>query len=569
LRDVSNALADDDPLGLLQLVSAMLAALDPRDPNPFDPTVSPLLPTRDELIETFLEVDAVETSALLAVIGELSGEQMLRRRIRRECAARSHALPAWLTDLHRAQVVAGAAGVVEVVHVLGDGDNVLVGVRLPGGHDVTATIYIDHNMGTVVKDAFVVDLPTDQLVEQMLTMAADPDTEARELSPADARARITDAIDKGSIMFPPLESETWPACRPLVQWMVALLPEGGTGYERPEWDDKALAALIERFLASRFGAGLDDADHRGLLESLLWFGTDYGPGDPLRWSPPAVEVLLEDWIPRKIVAEAAFLAKAPDLLRAFIRFCHHERGIRADLTRQTIEAVDECEPEYQRVIRSARPQGPAALLAALGVLDPESPWAPDHNDFLDEPIDFHEIMLDTLRRAVGGEGALDGLSAAALPDEAFAWDGIPDDIRDRVDAVLVLVDRCCGELLDTEYRTACRRFLSRAAAGDPEIFRRRGRADTAAAAVCWVIGKANMLFQPGIGRRSLLVKDLMSHFGMGQSTASQRSGPLLRAISVNPDQYGAMDLGSPDYLTSSRREGIIALREHYRAMGEE
>jgi hypothetical protein len=33
----------------------------------------------------------------------------------------------------------------------------------------------------------------------------------------------------------------------------------------------------------------------------------------------AVEILLADWIPRKIVADVAYLSNAPELLRAFIR----------------------------------------------------------------------------------------------------------------------------------------------------------------------------------------------------------------------------------------------------------
>ena len=83
------------------------------------------------------------------------------------------------------------------------------------------------------------------------------------------------------------------------------------------------------------------------------------------------EILLVDWIPRKIVADVEHLTRAPDLLRAFIRFCHHERGIRPGLTEDTVAAVDEFEPEYQQLIRSDRLQGPEALLAAMGVYDPE------------------------------------------------------------------------------------------------------------------------------------------------------------------------------------------------------
>ena len=370
IRNVATALADEHPLAMLELVSMLLAALEPRRHGPFDPEPATEVPSRDELVQTFLDVDLLETSALLAVIAAFSGDDMLRRRVRREISSRADALPRWLADLTE---TVPADRALEVVHVLGDGDNVVIGARLPGGYEITAVVYVDHNMGTLVKDAFVVPGSIDELVQRMLAVANDPDTEARDLDAADARARITGAIKLGAISFPPCESDSWPACRPLVEWLTAMLPEGGSGYQRPEWDDAALAELAERFLAAPSGAGVDDPDHCGLLKSLLWFGTDYGPGDPLRWSPTAVEILLVDWIPRKIVAEAGYLAKAPDVLRAFIRFCHRERGIRAELTTQTLAAVDEYEPGYQKLIRSPRPQGPAALLAAMGPLTAGGP----------------------------------------------------------------------------------------------------------------------------------------------------------------------------------------------------
>ena len=181
------------------------------------------------------------------------------------------------------------------------------------------------------------------------------------------------------------------------------------GYRPPEWTDGQRKKLARRVLASPYGTGIDDPDSTGLLDDLLWFGTDYGPGDPLRWSPVAVEIVLVDWIPRKIVAEVSYLEKAPDVLRARIRFSHHERRIRSALTTETLAAVDAYEPEYQRLIRSDRPQGPAALLAALGAPGMDGPW--------DEPVDYRDLMLDALRRAVGGEAALDTLDTDPLPDE--------------------------------------------------------------------------------------------------------------------------------------------------------
>jgi hypothetical protein len=536
--EIAGALAGGEPLDLLALTSAFLAATDPRERGPFGPSDGPSLPPREEIVETFFDIPLLETSALLTAIAGLTGDDVLRARVRRETTARAHALPRWLAELGRARP---HDRVVEMAHVLGDGENLVLGVTLPGGPELSVAVYVDHNLGTVAKDGFVVPGALPALVELLQSEADDPDVTLTEIDPADARARITEAVEHGAMLFPPLQSDTWPACRPLVEWAVGLLPAGGRGYERPQWSDADRQTLAGRFLASPFAAGLDDPDSRDLLDDLLWFGTDYGPGDPLHWSPVAVEILLTDWIPRKIVADFAHLAKAPAVLRGLIRFSHAERGIRTELTDETLDAVDQWEPEYQAAIRAPRLQGPEALLAAVGVLDPE--------EYLDS------VELDELRRAVGGARALDELDDAPLPDEPFAQARVPAEVRDRVAEVRELVDECCDALLDVEHRTAARRLLAAVAEGDPAVFRRRGRAETAAAAICWLVAKANRSIGPG----GLQAQELLGRFGV--KSASQRSQPLLAAIGVDPHRPGELGLESPRYLTAARRRQLIADRD--------
>ena len=79
-------------------------------------------------------------------------DDVLRARIRRELAARPKVEPAWLAQLSETSTYRA----VRMSHVLGDGDNIMLGARLPGGHELTCVVYIDHNLGTLVKDAFVV-----------------------------------------------------------------------------------------------------------------------------------------------------------------------------------------------------------------------------------------------------------------------------------------------------------------------------------------------------------------------------------------------------------------------------
>jgi len=558
MRDVRAVMDDEHPFRLLALVSSLLTVVDPRRANPFEQRAAGAAagPSREELLRTFTEVDRPETSALLAAVAALGADEIERRRIGRVLDGRGHRLPDYLSGMGRAD----AYRAVETSHVLRDGDSVIVGVRLPAGHELSAVVYIDHNLGTLVKDAFVVSEPIDELIAFMRSKSDDPDTTWADIALGDARARITDAIETGAMTFPPTETDTWPACRPLVQWMVGLLPEGGTGYERPDWTDDARRDLATRFSKSPHAAGLDDPDHADLLDTILWFACDYGPGDPLRWSPVAVEILLEDWIPRKIVADVGYLSKAPAVLRGFVRFCHGERRIPAHLTAETLEAIDRWEPSYQATIRSPRPQGPAALLAAVGALDPDGPWPMPGEGGDREPFDNEEVMHDMLSRAVGSGDALDALDDVPLPDEPLDWTGIPDDIRHRVTEVLALCDRCCDELLDAEYRTAARRVLARIARQGPEAFRRKGRPDTAAAAICWAVGRVNDLFSPRGG--GMTQNDLLAHFGIQQGSVSPRAGTLLAAGDF-PRHPGDLTLGSPDYLISTRRHHIIETRDRY------
>jgi hypothetical protein len=553
LAAVRERLATGDPLDFLAYASTLLAALDPRGKNPFerDSAGDPDGVTLPMLIESFAEVALPETAALLAALAELGPDEMSRARARLALAGSPHPLPDWLARLGEASVYRAMQG----THVLGDGDNVMLGVRLPG-HELTMVIYIDHNLGTVVKDAFPLSEPLDEVAGHMRKAGNDPDMTSADISLADARAKAASAIELGKIMFPPFETDTWPASRPLADWLLRLMPEGGTGYVRPKWTKAAKKKLASRFFGSEFGRPLDDAEHRDLLDQFLWFGTDYGPGDPQRWSLVAVEILLADWIPRKIVADPEHLSKAPALLRAFIRFCHAERGIRPALTDETLAAVDQWEPEYQRVIRSPRPQGPMALLAAMGALGDEEPWQ-------DQPFAPGKYLLDGLADEVGGADVLDSLDDTPLPDEEFCWDAVPGDVRDRLGQVVAACDRCCDDLFGAEYRTACRRLLARAAPGLSGLLVGQAKPDAIAAAACWVIGKGNHRFGQQVGE--LRIKDLMSYFSLGQSTVSERGYQIMRAAGIQPaTAYPELRLGSPGLLVSARRRRIIEIRDHLR-----
>ena len=573
-QEIAEALNDDHPYELIAHASTMIAALDPRGRNPFERSQPSDEPTVDMLINAFIGIDTRETTALLAACAPLITDVRLRTAIIAELPRRTHDVPDWVRVIEDVHVTKA----FEMVHVLADGDNVMLGATI-AGFDFTFNVYIDHNAGTVVKDAFPVPQSIDEVRALYQSQIHDDDTQWNEIPLADAKVRITEAIERGAQTIPPFESDSWPACRPLVEWIARELPDGGTGYDHPEWTEHQLTEIEDRFLSSEFGTPFDTEDGRDMLGSLLWYSSGYGPCDPLRWSPTSVEILLLNWLPRKVIADAKHLATAPSVLRAFVRFCHAERAITPALTETTIAGIDAWEPEYLELIRSPRPQGPFALREAMNAFGATGPGGTpaysDIDDFGD--LGFFEdlglpdpvtTMLDGLATTVGGNAVLDTLNVRPLPNEPFRWDGIAPDTHERVQEVLTIVDDVCDRILDVEHRTAARRFLARVATGDPTIFRRKGRADTAAAAVVWVIGKDNDLFRSTyLG--GIFQKDFLEHFGMKGGSINQRAATLLKAAGIRYDGRAWSLLQSTDYLVSARRRTIIECRDRYRAMADD
>lgn len=532
---LKRALYADHPLELLVLVSGLMATTVPRPSlRDEEPTVS-----LDHLVGTLEDVDLAPTTAALHVIAELTPDELMTARIRRTLRARQQPMPQWLRDLERTELV----GVHETSEELDDGRNVVVDVRLPDGSHAAAVIYIDHNIGIVVKDAFTVDVAFAELAPRFVEI--EPDIEIAEIDPALARAKIERAVSIGARTYPPIETETWPGQRALIDWMVRLLPGG---VELPEWEpmsEEDEAALVDDFLGSSYGQQYGGSQaHLALLDSLLWFGTGYGTCDPLRWSPVNVEVLLVDWFPRKVVAPAEELALMPDLLRSFIRYSHAKRGINAVNRTATLASVDRWEPAYQALIRTDRPQGAEALARML---------------LTDDQIEA--LLLEELVDAVGDRETLDHLDDDPLPDEPFDPSEVPDEILPKILEMVSLCDDNADALLDVEHRTANRRLIRLLALADPGYFRGRASARTSAAAVSWMVARANDTISP----YGLTSAELLATFGV--ASVSDRARRFRRMLGI-PDHgpvAGPIPLGRADLLVGEARGAIMAERDGLRS----
>jgi hypothetical protein len=223
-------------------------------------------------------------------------------------------------------------------------------------HDIRTALRSSHPLGLLALASTLLTVVDPRQVDN------EPDTTFTELDLADARARVTEAIERAAITYPPLVTETWPACRPLVEWVVRHLPPGGTGSLRPDWPEEARDELVEDFLTSPHAPDVAVEDARDLAHVMVWFACDYGPGDPLRWSTVSVEIFLTDFLARKALFAQKTLRRAPKVLAAFVRFAHDQRGIRREVTEDTLASIEHHAPEFRRQLEG-EPQGFSPMLA--------------------------------------------------------------------------------------------------------------------------------------------------------------------------------------------------------------
>lgn len=91
--------------------------------------------------------------------------------MRRELEERSEHLPRWISALSRVDVYRA----VRRTNVFGDVDELVIGTRLEGGHELTIAVHIDHNTLSSIVDAGAVPDPIDEALERVADSSSDTD----------------------------------------------------------------------------------------------------------------------------------------------------------------------------------------------------------------------------------------------------------------------------------------------------------------------------------------------------------------------------------------------------------
>ncbi|UVI36306.1 hypothetical protein [Brevibacterium spongiae] len=567
LLDVlEEAAASESPLMLLEIASTMLASVD--DPNDDDKDAEELPPI-PQLAVQMLEATPEETEPLVRIWAQMLDDELFRHRIAKMLPTpKTKRLPEWIRRADEIKPFRAAA-VVSPVKIE---ETILLEIST-AGRSATLAVAVDRSGSPYLEDAYLADGPLSSVVEFSSTDLPTP-VDVVTLSLHDAAARLREVLEMSTHMFPPIETESWPGTRPLLEWMLAKLSDGGTGYEIRMWEPEEIEELVADFRTSPFAAALTE-DEIGHAHLLFEFQINYGNNDPLRWSGTFVERLMCDLYPRKVMSPEDDLLLMPTTLAAVVRYANDRSEVDPVFTENAIAAIEDNREEYEARVRGDRPESTSDLFARLltgtddDTLPLSGPWS-DAGDgfgkgsfFGDQASMLAEIFIGSGAEEVGGLDALQALTDEPLADEDLDTTDLTDDIVDRLTGLVPEIRRIADEVFaEPELATSALRFLTEAGRGDPAFFRRRLADRTLLAALFWIVGKNNKLFSGQWSSESdMTIGELQHHLGVS-SSPKPTAEKMLHAAGHELSDVEVI-LGDPRFLISRRRQRIIENRDMF------
>lgn len=313
-------------------------------------------------------IEGLGTAKALATLRALSAVGVEAERLRAQAAAGRLAAagveePAWATAVGSARPVAAA---LQYEEAFDDGVSVMVEFDGCGGEPHTLGIYIDHNMGGLVKDVFLAG-PLGEVRARLSVRAPNGvQLEVRDLDLAEARARIVAALDVLDHTYDPPVDEDVSRLRALIDARADLLPGGfDLGDEYEEIPQAEREQMLEAFLASPHGQRWrGDEDAEDVVATAIDFGADYNHGGPLRWSPVVVEIFMTSWLARKVLRESTFFELVPEVLPDWVAYAAAQRGVEGEALSEATGAVAAYRDEMLDAIGDPDAWGPAKAFAA-------------------------------------------------------------------------------------------------------------------------------------------------------------------------------------------------------------
>lgn len=196
--------------------------------NAWDARHPDALPVADlhAFVEALTADGSAESTAALMLLARLLPDELAARRVARAVAGREAPPAEWLRRLDEVH----ATRTLRMSELYGLGEQYWLEVAWPSGEQLSLGLLIDLSEGLEVDDAIVIPEGLDVVIQASRADVSSGALRLEAIDPADLRARTTQAIRVSAERDASPTSESWPAARPLVEWLLGKLPGGGQGF---------------------------------------------------------------------------------------------------------------------------------------------------------------------------------------------------------------------------------------------------------------------------------------------------------------------------------------------------
>ncbi len=406
-------------------------------------------------------------------------------------------------------------------------------VSAPTGEELTAVVLLNFLGGPIATDAYVTPVETHDVLDRI---DANADLERSPKASSEVARVALDAIHTAKMSYPSIASDSWPDEAPLIDWIIGKIPNPAPPIDleiRITEDERT--NFISSFLASPEAGDVAMSEDRKrlALELVMFFKLSYGNGSQTLWGEQQVGYLMHEWLHSKVVGPDEDILDVFDLLPAIVRYSHRTTDVVESLTEHVLTTISASRPVAVSQLNERRPGGGG---------DPDLDMLSDFGSF-----DYVAMVRGELEDAVGGAAALDNLTVERLPANELGDGANLED--ERLTHIVNAARTGARELFGDEMATAVSRLAIHLAGSIPKVLL-RGRSESAAAAITLLSAEANNV------KRQRTLKELQEVFGI-KSSPSERASSISKAMGFRRQYYGLAALGSPRFLISSRRQGIL------------
>ncbi|WP_344939520.1 hypothetical protein [Sphaerisporangium flaviroseum] len=221
-------------------------------------------------------------------------------------------------------------------------------------------VIVDYNMRGMARDAWV-SSQVDALLEKAGVEAdGNPMLRFEEIEPQQARALLEFAMKATTASLgrksPKLVSDSYSAYHAFARSRIKALPPGRKRpaplFSEAPYSRDRRAMLAAEFLASDAAEHLSDPSAASrCADHIIDYGCDQDFNRPLRVSPTKCETFLLDWLPRKVLLDAAEQEAMPHVLLSWVRFAAPKTGLPEEGIRATLDAVWEATGRFTEAYR--------------------------------------------------------------------------------------------------------------------------------------------------------------------------------------------------------------------------